>query len=636
MSIDISIVVPTYNRKEELKNCLNSLLGQNYPKEKYEIIVVDDAADNAVKKIIDQLEKGRLHLQYFRQEHKGPATARNLGMQASIGEIIGFVDDDCAVYADWVKSMVEIHQTNPQIIAVGGLTLASTKKTPVLVSQFLSNCSIETYLDGRREVVFFPTCNVSLKRWALEKYKFNETFPSPGGEDLEFFWRLFKEGYRFIWDKEIKTVHYRDDTIIGFLKQAYIYGRGNILAQHIHKDQPLLKELKTGKISFWIATLINIVKIPRFSYLLGARLIRQSSIENKYKKLSIYVYFTLHKFFYLLGNIIEFMRITKKNLNREQNLYHTPRLLILDITHSCNLHCRICDIWKTAEFERDIDISYIKKMLFQAKELKMKEIALSGGEALLRKDIFDIFDYARNLKITNLGVLTNGILVKRNLDSLKPYLIDNTISLVISLDSLKQDLHNQIRNSGFAWQETIEALKMLSVMKNTCSRINFNIISIILSQNLEELLDLAAFVKSLGANSLQFQALLPNNLKMAERKQSIFWATEERLPLLDAAIDKLIEFKKENPQFIKNSIDNLSLLKKYYYGTLAFNDIKCVSAYETVLVSNQGRYTTCFYPYGDVRTQDLKDVLKSKKITQAREGVKNCSWPCLLPCFCDL
>lgn len=197
-------------------------------------------------------------------------------------------------------------------------------------------------------------------------------------------------------------MHYRVDRLFSFMKQAYIYGRGNLLVQHLHKDQPLLKELKTGKFSFWVNTIINTIKIPRFSYLLGKRLIKEGAIKKLYKKLAIYSYFVLHKVFYILGNIFEFVRITKENLNQEPNLYPIPNLLILDITHSCNLKCRICDIWKTGSIEKDIDISYIKKTLRQAKDLNIGEIALSGGEPLLREDVFEIFGYAENLKIKKL------------------------------------------------------------------------------------------------------------------------------------------------------------------------------------------------------------------------------------------
>ena len=253
----------------------------------------------------------------------------------------------------------------------------------------------------------------------------------------------------------------------------------------------------------------------------------------------------------------------------------------------------------------------------------------------MRKDVFEIFDYARELKIKRLGVLTNGLLVKKYIDKLKPYLIDNTIALVISFDSLKKELHNFIRNSGLAWQETEDALRLLSVMKSENPQINFSVISIILNQNLEELPELAQYIKSIGADSLQFQALLSNNLKMSERKRSGFWVPQERLPFLDSTIDKLVQFKKESPEFVRNSVKNLELMRKYFRGILTSNDVQCVSARETILVSNQGSCTTCFSTYGDMKTHELRNIITHEKIRRSRDTVMNCQWPCLLPCFCD-
>ena len=275
-------------------------------------------------------------------------------------------------------------------------------------------------------------------------------------------------------------------------------------------------------------------------------------------------------------------------------------------------------------------------MLLQAKDSNIKEIALSGGEPLLRNDIFDIFKYAREIKIKNLGVLTNGILVENLQERLRPYLIDNTISLVVSFDSLKAEIHNKVRNSDSAWQKTVKSLNMLSSLKKNHPQLNFNVITVIMNQNLEELLDLANFIKGLNVNSLQFQALLPNNLRMAERRKSPFWVPEERFSLLDETIGKLIGFKKENPKFVKNSIENLSFVKKYYQGTITSNDVKCSSASETILISNQGNCTTCLSSYGDIKRQNLKDVFSNKERIEAQRKIRKCSWPCLLPCFCDM
>jgi MoaA/NifB/PqqE/SkfB family radical SAM enzyme len=634
--IDLSIIVPTYNRKDILRKCLLSLDNQSYLKGKYEVIVIDDGSSDGTAEMINTLMQTYKDLRYIQQHHNGPASARNLGTKKANGKIVGFTDDDCILDKDWIRLMVESHKRNPEIITVGGKTCVPYKKANIMASQFLSTGAIQTNLNGKKEAIFFPTCNVTFKRQIFDKYKFNENFPLPGGEDLEFFWRLFKHGHRFIWNKNIKVTHYRNGALSSFIRQAYIYGRGNFLTQYLHNDHPLLKELKSGEVSFWIATLINLIKIPRFSYRLGKKLIKENNIKNTNKKISIFSYFVLHKIFYIFGNIAEFFRIRKRNVKKKKRHFQIPRLLILDITHSCNLSCRICDIWKTKDNEKDTDIRYIKKMLFQAKELGIKEIVLSGGEPLLRKDILEIFEYARKIKIKNLGVLTNGILVENLQERLRPYLIDNTISLVISFDSLKAEIHNKVRNSDSAWQKTVKSLNMLSSLKKNHPQLNFNVITVIMNPNLEELLDLANFIKGLNVNSLQFQALLPNNLRMAERRKSSFWVPEERFSLLDETIDRLIEFKRENSQFIRNSIKNLPFVKKYYRGTITADDVKCSSAGETVLVSNQGDCTTCFSSYGDIKRQNLKDIFGNKERTMAQRKVRKCSWPCLLPCFCDM
>ena len=94
--------------------------------------------------------------------------------------------------------------------------------------------------------------------------------------------------------------------------------------------------------------------------------------------------------------------------------------------------------------------------------------------------------------------------------------------------------------------------------------------------------------------------------------------------------------QKENPKFVKNSIENLSFVKKYYQGTITSNDVKCSSASETILISNQGNCTTCLSSYGDIKRQNLQDVFSNKERIEAQRKIRKCSWPCLLPCFCDM
>ena len=640
--MDISIIIPNYNRKERLKRCLETLLVQDYPKENFEIIVIDDGSSDGTDKMLGELSREHGNLRYFCQSHKGPATARNLGIKEAKGEIIGFTDSDCILKEDWVRKMTEAHWLEKSAIAIGGLTKVNSCRIKALVSQSLSDGAIKTNIDGESEIIFFPTCNVSLKKEYLNGERFNELFPLPAGEDLEFFWRLFKKGGNFIYRQDIEILHNCHPNFRSFLKQSYMYGRGNYLVKHIHNDHPLLKEIKTkNPVQFIFGLIINFIKIPRFSYLLGRRVINSYRHLSLYQKLQVHVYFTLHKIMYLIGNVLEYIRVyrmaqSKINNGKVNSVTNKPEFIILDITHRCNLKCNVCEIRKDRPID-EFTTQEVKNLINQAISWGVSEFVLSGGEPLVREDIFEILNFVKE-KQYHVGILSNGILLTDEfIVRLSPYLIANNLSLSISLDALTPEIHDDIRGARGCFERTSKGLRRLSQLKGNHPNINFNVISIILDDNLGELLGLAEFLKSLNVNSVQFQPLLVNNLVMKERSNMArYWIPQDRLSVLDRVIDSLVVFKKNNPNLVVNSEQNLALVKKYFRGLLTQDDVRCLYAIKTMLIANNGDVTTCFDCYGNIRRNRLKDIWLSNEANRARQRVANCLRPCLLPCFCDL
>lgn len=318
MQPELSIILSTANGPDALFGCLESLLNQTYPLERVELIIVDDRNNQYLAQSLKEGEYSKFFaLKYIPLSRKGPAVARNTGIKNASSEILAFIDDDCVADSDWVKLILETHRLNPDKPVVGGLTYVSECENTSLVSQFLTNNSIEAGFN-KKEIIFLPACNVSIKKYIFSEYLFNESFSLPGGEDLEFFWRIFKQGHRFVWNRNIKVIHARNDDLLSFLKQAYCYGRGNLLTAYLHKgDHPLLKDLRPGRASFWLVTLSSFIKIPSFSYLLGKRLIKQEKIKLFSKKVSVYLLFILHKVLYLWGNICEFNKLSR---NRSKNV----------------------------------------------------------------------------------------------------------------------------------------------------------------------------------------------------------------------------------------------------------------------------------------------------------------------------
>jgi len=89
--INISVIIPTYNREDFLKKAIDSVLAQTY--KDFELIIIDDGSTDKTKQLVDSYEQG---IRYVYQDNKGPSGARNKGIRESNAEFIVFLDSD-----DW-------------------------------------------------------------------------------------------------------------------------------------------------------------------------------------------------------------------------------------------------------------------------------------------------------------------------------------------------------------------------------------------------------------------------------------------------------------------------------------------------------------------------------------------------------
>ncbi len=99
----LSVIIPTYNEEKSVGDCLESLARQTYPD--LEVIAVDDGSTDRTLGILKDLRLGNLDLRVFKQKHKGPGTARNLGARKAKGEILVFVDADMTFDKNFLKNL---------------------------------------------------------------------------------------------------------------------------------------------------------------------------------------------------------------------------------------------------------------------------------------------------------------------------------------------------------------------------------------------------------------------------------------------------------------------------------------------------------------------------------------------------
>lgn len=108
------MIIPCRDSSHSLPSCLEALAQQTMPHENYEVIVVDDGSSDETSIMAE-----RFGVQVVRQEHAGPAAARNRGAKHAKGEILLFTDSDCVPREDWLEEMIRPFQT-PGIVGVKG------------------------------------------------------------------------------------------------------------------------------------------------------------------------------------------------------------------------------------------------------------------------------------------------------------------------------------------------------------------------------------------------------------------------------------------------------------------------------------------------------------------------------------
>ena len=194
--MNVSIVIPTYNRKPILEKCLAALENQklNSNTSNYEIIVVDDGSTDGTSTWIKNNKDNFPHVVLFQQKHGGPALGRNLGVIKSKYEIIIFIDSDLIVLDDFITSHVDKLVSSWKNNNKKCFTYGSVVNT----SNFL-NPQSEKHKIIDTSFAYFATGNVAIsKELIISVGLFDTSFSLYGWEDLELGERLKKIGTKLI------------------------------------------------------------------------------------------------------------------------------------------------------------------------------------------------------------------------------------------------------------------------------------------------------------------------------------------------------------------------------------------------------------------------------------------------------
>ncbi len=233
----LSVIIPTYNRKDVLAKALDGYLAQSSAQLVDELLIVDDGSTDDTESMVREFSRrSPITIRYLRQANKGPAAARNLGIREARSSIILFTDSDIVPERELVAQHLEWHRNNPQTGAavLGYVTWPPEIKVTPFMRWYGEEGALFAYrqLRGQREIDFhfFYTCNLSLKTDFLRACGgFDEDFKSASWEDTELAYRLHKAGLRLLYNPRAVAFHHQFFTFDEACRKAL----GNSAAREI-------------------------------------------------------------------------------------------------------------------------------------------------------------------------------------------------------------------------------------------------------------------------------------------------------------------------------------------------------------------------------------------------------------------
>ena len=253
IDVRLSLIIPVYNRPDEIQELLESFLKQDFKKE-YEIVIVEDGSSKSSEVIVENYKKD-LNITYFYKKNSGPGDSRNYGMKRAIGNYFIILDSDVILPPHYLTT-IDTFLKNNYIDCFGGADAAHDsfsnlqKAINYVMTSFFTTGGIR---GGKVKVQKFEprSFNMGISKAAFEATEgFSKIHP---GEDPDLSQRIFCKGFQ-----------------TGFLPNAYVYHKRRISWSKFHTQvkkfgmvRPILTKWHptTAKLTFWFPTFFTLFVI---------------------------------------------------------------------------------------------------------------------------------------------------------------------------------------------------------------------------------------------------------------------------------------------------------------------------------------------------------------------------------------
>jgi len=263
---EISVLVPTYNRIETLRDVLPSLLAQDVPAESFEVLVCDSNSTDGTAEYLAEMRAQHPNVHHVPGAYSGRAMARNAGIDRARGEVVLFNDSDIIASPDLLSRHMARHRERKNI-AVVGLEVQVRSLEDYADKRDRPEARRALHPAGRKRLswLYFLTGNASVRRDDLVRVgRFDESFTGYGHEDLELGYRLQKAGVAIEYEPRAVNYHWQDVAHEDQVEKMKLAGRSTVRFYRKHPDFAVMANLGMTPVSLGLHSALS--KMP---WLLG-------------------------------------------------------------------------------------------------------------------------------------------------------------------------------------------------------------------------------------------------------------------------------------------------------------------------------------------------------------------------------
>jgi MoaA/NifB/PqqE/SkfB family radical SAM enzyme len=320
-------------------------------------------------------------------------------------------------------------------------------------------------------------------------------------------------------------------------------------------------------------------------------------------------------------------KVKKQSIGRSQKLSSAlgtiaPTSVQLALTEACPMRCIHCNLWQTKRQNEELPTEKWMGIIDDLADwLPHRHLHFTGGEPFLRKDFLEIVRYASTEHDFVVSSNTSGVLIRQS--NLYEIIDAKFNGLIFSIDAM-DELHGKIRMNKSVFANN---LKWMDILRH---HMYITIATVIMENNLDDLIELVKFSKKVGAAGIAFQPLFQNFGAEPDSnwfKSSKIWPKAPEK--VTEIIDEIIEMKNQG-YLVLNSVNQLKLYKKYFCFPKEMYEYQCLVGETNLAVSPYGEVRLCYNmpPIGNVKTDMLSVLWTSQMAAQRRSIIDGCHKSC--------